>query len=83
MGAAFLWYQERNPQAADSFRAEALESIDALAVTATQWKQDNDGTRRSVLRHLPYTICYEIDSQTVFVLAVAHQRRAPGYWRAR
>ena len=83
IGAAFLWYQERNPQAADSFRVETLEAIDSLAMNASQWKQDEDGTRRRVLRHFPYTIWYEIDGQTVFVLAVAHQRRVPGYWRGR
>ncbi len=28
-------------------------------------------------------VFYEIDGSVVFVLAVAHQRRKPGYWRHR
>ena len=83
IAATYLWYHERNPQAAGSFREEALEFIDELADSAMKWKQDDDGTRRRLLRHFPYTIFYEIDGNTVFVLAVAHQRREPGYWRSR
>ena len=83
IAATFLWYQERNPQAATSFRDETLTFIDELADSASKWKQDDDGTRRRLLRHFPYTIFYEIDGNVVFVLAVAHQRREPGYWRSR
>ncbi len=83
IGATYLWYFERNPQAALAFRYEALSCIDDLAESAVKWREDDDGTRRRLLRHFPYTIFYEIDRRTVFVLAVAHNRRAPGYWRGR
>jgi toxin ParE1/3/4 len=39
--------------------------------------------RRHVLRHFPYTVFYEMLGSTVTVLAVAHQRRNPGYWHTR
>ncbi len=83
IGAAYLWYHERNPLAADSFRSEAFDLIDALGETADRWKMDSDGTRRCVMKRFPYTIHFEIDAGTVYVLAVAHQRREPGYWRIR
>ena len=83
IGAAYLWYFERNPQAAIAFRDEALSSIDDLAESAVKWREDDDGTRRRLLRHFPYTVFYEIDQRTVIVIAVAHNRRAPGYWRGR
>ncbi|MBS0499846.1 MAG: type II toxin-antitoxin system RelE/ParE family toxin [Burkholderiaceae bacterium] len=80
---AFLWYFERSPIAADAFRTETLESIDRLGVDALMWPEDEDALRRHVLRHFPYTVFYEILGHTVTVLAVAHQRRKPGYWRTR
>ncbi|MCX7172662.1 MAG: type II toxin-antitoxin system RelE/ParE family toxin [Proteobacteria bacterium] len=80
---AFLWYFERSPIAADAFRTEALEAIDRLANDALMWPEDNDAIRRHILRHFPYTVFYEIRGNTVTVLAVAHQRRKPGYWRER
>lgn len=83
IGGAFRWYQERNPLAAEAFRAEVLRCIDALGESADTWKQDEDGTHRCLLRRFPYTVVYEIDHSVAFVLAVAHHRRAPGYWQHR
>lgn len=80
---AFLWYFERSPIAADAFRTETLEAIDRLGVDALMWPEDEDAIRRHILRHFPYTVFYEILGSTVTVLAVAHQRRNPGYWRKR
>jgi plasmid stabilization system protein ParE len=79
--AAFLWYFERSPLAADAFRTEAFEAIDGLAETAADWPKDEDGTHRYHLKHFPYTVMYEIAGSEVTVLAVGHQRRRPGYWR--
>ena len=75
---AFFWYFERSPIAADAFRAEALDAIDLLATDATICPKDED-----ILRHFPYTVFYELDDRIATVLAVAHQRREPGYWRMR
>ncbi|MEF8769945.1 type II toxin-antitoxin system RelE/ParE family toxin [Candidatus Accumulibacter contiguus] len=80
---AFLWYFDRSPIAAQAFRTETLEAIDRLAVDALMWPEDEDAIRRHVLRHFPYTVFYEILGSTVTVLAVAHQRRKPGYWHMR
>ena len=80
---AFLWYFERSPIAADAIRTEALEAIDLLETDALMWPEDEDQIRRYILRHFPYTVFYEIDGKTVTVLAVAHQRRKPRYWRER
>jgi plasmid stabilization system protein ParE len=81
--ASFLWYFERSPIAADAFRIAALQAIDQLAVDPLIWPGDENGIRRHSLRHFPYTIFYEIQGTIVTVLAVAHQRRKPGYWRER
>lgn len=83
IGEAFLWYFERSSIAAEAFRTETLEAIDRLAVDALMWPEDEDAIRRHVLRHFPYTVFYEILGGTVTVLAVAHQRRKPGYWHTR
>ena len=83
LAAAFDWYLKRSEQAAEAFRAEAVNAIDSLSETPTQWKLNEDGSRRLLLRHFPYTVHFDIDGATVYVLAVAHQRRTPGYWRNR
>ena len=83
IAAAFAWYFERNPQAADAFRSQVLEVVDSLSDRPTRWKTGEDGSHRRVLRHFPYTVIFDVEDDAVYVLAVAHQRRAPGYWRTR
>jgi plasmid stabilization system protein ParE len=41
------------------------------------------GMRKLVLARFPYSIVYEIRSDFTRVLAVAHQRKRPFYWRGR
>jgi plasmid stabilization system protein ParE len=78
---AFHWYQGRDAAAADAFRAEALDAIDRLAADAMRWRVDANGNRRRLLKHFPYSVWFEVEADTVTILAVAHHRRLPGYWR--
>jgi toxin ParE1/3/4 len=39
--------------------------------------------RRVLVRRFPYGLLYIHDAKNVFVVAVAHVRRRPGYWRRR
>ena len=80
---AFLWYFERSPLAADAFRTEVFDAIDRLTEHADMWAPDEDGLRRYVLSHFPYTVHYELLGERAAVLAVAHQRRMPQYWKKR
>ena len=78
---AFHWYQERDAAAATAFRAEALEAIDQLAADPLRWRVDANGNRRRLLKHFPYSVWFEVTADAVTVLAIAHHRRMPGYWR--
>lgn len=80
---AFLWYFERSPLAANAFRTEVFDKIDALATDADSWPQDENAIHFRVLNRFPYTLHYDLDGTVVTILAVAHQRRIPGYWRSR
>jgi toxin ParE1/3/4 len=45
-------------------------------------KVDND-LRHFVLRRFPFSIVYAATSDLVFIVAVAHGSREPGYWQLR
>lgn len=40
-------------------------------------------SRRKLLRRFPLQIIYEVHTDEVWVIAVAHLRKRPGYWRGR
>jgi toxin ParE1/3/4 len=39
--------------------------------------------RKCFVRRFPYTIFYLELAEQIWIAAVAHQRRRPGYWRNR
>ena len=41
------------------------------------------GVRAKVLSKFPYSLMYLVESEEIFILAVAHESRRPGYWAAR
>ena len=79
---AFLWYRERNALAANGFRAEVFDAIEHIATLPLSRPVDDEGNRHRVLKRFPYSVFYEVMCNTVTVLAIAHHRRKPGYWRA-
>jgi plasmid stabilization system protein ParE len=73
--AAFAWYCERS------------ESADwAIAGISQQpeiYPPFEAGTRRIRLPHFPYLVIFRAVGDSLEVIAVAHGRRRPGYWRQR
>ena len=41
------------------------------------------GVRKKLLNHFSYNLLYAVESELVVVVAVAHQKRRPGYWTSR
>lgn len=39
--------------------------------------------RRLLVRRFPYYLLYAVEETRIFILAVAHFRRRPGYWQPR
>jgi plasmid stabilization system protein ParE len=42
-----------------------------------------EGARKRVLGRFPYNLYYTIEGELILILAVAHQKRRPGYWTDR
>jgi len=79
--AAMRSYESRRKGLGLDFVAmidEALQRIGRLPEAAPAWRTDRS-YRRLVVRRFPFVVVFEI-SDVVTVVAVAHQRRRPGYW---
>ena len=81
--AAYAWYKERSSLVAEAFVAELDLAIERLQSSPLTWPSHVHGSRRYLLRRFPYGIVYFVDSEVVRIVAVAHTRRRPGYWKAR
>lgn len=81
--AAREWYENKSPAAAAAFFAELDSGIDDIRNTPELYSPYLHGTRRYLMRRFPYLIVYRIVSHAIQVIAVAHVRRQPGYWKTR
>jgi plasmid stabilization system protein ParE len=81
--AALRWYARRSPALANRLLVELDEAARQIATAPAQWPMYLYGTRVYRLRRFPYLVVYRETAAAVRVLAIAHARRRPGYWRRR
>jgi toxin ParE1/3/4 len=81
--AAERWYRERNEIASGRFQRELDSAIELISERPEAGSPYLNNTRRILLRRFPFFVVYRIRSDAVQVVAVAHARRRPGYWRRR
>ena len=81
--AAIAWYQSRSPQAARRFEAEVDRVLGLIASGPETFPNYDDEHRFAVLRRFPYSVVYQVQPGQVYVVAVAHSSRSPGYWQGR
>jgi plasmid stabilization system protein ParE len=81
--AAYRWYRERNPAVARRFLREIEELLSTISETPEVGRPHIASTRRLVCRRFPFVIVYRPHGAEVLVVAVAHGRRRPGYWKGR
>lgn len=77
------WYRSKSVEAEESFRREIERAIGLIGTTPGTWPRYLAGTRRFILRTFPYSLIYRERGALVLVVAVAHAKRRPGYWRSR
>lgn len=81
--AAEAWYFERDSEVAARFRTALGAAVAQISEAPERWSISKGGVRHLHFEGFPYTVHYRVDPNEVVVVAVAHQHRRPGYWRAR
>jgi toxin ParE1/3/4 len=81
---ALQWYLERSERIARRLQQELIQAVDLIAEEAEQWPRFEGEIRFLRLRRFPFVLYFEpAREDQLFILAVAHQSRRPGYWRYR
>ncbi len=81
--AAARWYRERSPRAAKKFVDELNHVIEKILEAPHRWPRGSNGTRKLNLPCFPFAVVYWESDGQIRILAVAHGRRQPGYWKSR
>ena len=82
--AAASYYFQSNPEAASDFMDSLAEIVAEIQEAPQRWSFER-GTKvqRRRMARFPYTIFYSNNLREVYILAVAHTSRRPGYWKTR
>lgn len=80
---ATLYYEQAVPGLGEQFRGEVERAARQLGRMPLLWPEVWPPVRRCLLSRFPYALIYSVEADYVFVIAVAHQHRKPGYWQDR
>jgi plasmid stabilization system protein ParE len=80
---AMAWYARRNPQAADGLLRKAMHARELIAAFLLSTPLISGFAHRFVLHGYPYDLIYSVDGENILILAYAHHKRRPAYWKDR
>jgi toxin ParE1/3/4 len=76
-------YTDANPELGRRFFEEITSVFNRVVEHPLRYKQFDPPARRLFANGFPYAVIYVVNTDTIWIIAVMHVRREPGYWKAR
>lgn len=80
---ATRYYETRSPGLGLLFLMEIQRSVEQVIANPEACQLVGTEVRGKPLRRFPYSLMYAIEPDQIKVVAVAHRKRRPYYWRHR
>ena len=80
---SFDWYAERSANAAARFAAAVDEALRVVASDPERFAVVAPRHRACRVQGFPFRVIYRIEPECVVVVAIAHAKRRPVYWKGR
>jgi plasmid stabilization system protein ParE len=81
--AADDWYLAHSRDASEEFLVDVDTAVEEILQAPHRWPKYLYGARRVVMQRFPFSIVYLDDPDVITIIAVAHGKRKPGYWKER
>jgi len=81
--SSYQWYESKTKGLGEDFLSELESAFKTIAELPDAWPVVKMGFRRFLLRRFPFGVIYRKKSDKIFVVAVMHLSRKPGYWGKR
>jgi toxin ParE1/3/4 len=81
--SSYDWYQEQADGLGEDFLNELEYSYQAIIEFFDTWPKFSRGFRRFILSRFPFSVIYRKKNQSIYIVAVMHNSRKPGYWLER
>ena len=83
MTEASVFYEAASPNLGVDFLDDVQRGVDLLRAQPAVGQSVGRELRRIVLHRFPFCLIYAAEVDAIVIIAVAHQRRQPDYWRER
>jgi plasmid stabilization system protein ParE len=80
---AARYYESEAPGVGLAFITEVHRTISAIAAHPRAATIVRDSIRKKTLSLFPYSLLYSLETDLILIVAVAHHKRRPTYWRIR
>lgn len=80
---AALYYEVRKPGLGSDFLGEIERGLDQISTNPEASHRIARRVRRKSLWRFPYNLIYAVYPDRIRIVACAHQKRRPFYWRKR
>ena len=77
------FYEERSEGLGGDFLAAVEETTRRIERFPDAAPTAGTGVRKRLVFGFPFTVLYQRQENTIFIAAVMHQHRRPGYWKDR
>jgi toxin ParE1/3/4 len=80
---AAQYYESRQPGLGSDFLAEVERALDQILTNPEAFRKIGRRVRLKPLWRFPYNLIYAVYPERIRIVAFAHQKRRPFYWRKR
>lgn len=80
---AASFYEARLVGLGTSFSAEVQACVHFVRTYPEAGAPFGRKLRKMIVKRFPYSVIYRCDESVIYIVAVAHHRRRPGYWKSR
>jgi len=81
--ASYEWYQDQAAGLGEDFLSELESAYQTIIEFPDTWPKFQKGFRRFLLSKFPFSVIYRRNNNSIFIVAVMHNSRKPGYWKSR
>ena len=81
--SSYQQYQNQADGLGKDYLSELESSFQTIQELPNTWPKFKKEFRRFLLSKFPFSVIYQSNENTVFVVAVMHNSRKPGYWNER
>ena len=81
--AAAAFYEENHPGLGRDYLFAVEAAVEEVARHPLMWRRIKGRFRWYLLHRFPYALIYAVQGETIYVAAVMHLKRKPGYWLER